>query len=185
MPMSKCPECGVVRFRSETTVLRKPIALCRRCVGLHSSASRGDDGRSYTPEWRAWKAMHDRCSNPQHAAYARYGGRGIKVCKRWGSFDNFLADMGPRPSDAHSLDRKNNDGDYKPSNCRWATSEEQNRNTRANRHFTANGRTQLLTDWAKELGTTRATLWLRIRYYGWSVEKACTTPIAPRTRRQQ
>jgi hypothetical protein len=76
--------------------------------------------------------MRQRCSNPGHVAYARYGGRGIRVCERWDSYENFLADMGRRPSLRHSLDRMDTNGNYEPNNCRWATWKEQHRNRRNN-----------------------------------------------------
>lgn len=79
-----------------------------------------------TPEYRAWVGMKTRCYNPNEEAWERYGGRGIKVCERWlNSFENFLKDMGRKPSSQHSLDRVNNDGHYNPYNCRWATRREQ------------------------------------------------------------
>lgn len=81
-----------------------------------------------TAEYRAWGAMRQRCNNPRNQRYDNYGGRGIQICQRWESFTNFLADMGTRPSPEHSLDRIDNDGDYDPQNCRWATRSEQQRN---------------------------------------------------------
>jgi hypothetical protein len=93
-------------------------------------------GMSNTPTYWAWSAMVARCTNPKNPRYRNYGGRGIKVCKQWRSFSSFLADMGPRPNgkrgsrSLYSLDRKDNDGDYEPSNCRWATVEQQNANKR-------------------------------------------------------
>lgn len=81
--------------------------------------------RSRTPEYKAWTGMKQRCNNPKEERYEHYGGRGIKVCSRWNDFKAFYDDMGERPSTKHSLDRIDNDGDYEPSNCRWATLKQQ------------------------------------------------------------
>lgn len=78
--------------------------------------------------YRVWHSMRQRCFNPNNARYYRYGGRGIGICARWDSFENFMSDMGPRPTSDHSLDRIDNNGDYEPSNCRWATRSQQQRN---------------------------------------------------------
>lgn len=104
------------------------------CLQREARAARATHGQyrnnSVSPEIKAWEKMRERCLNPKDISYKNYGGRGITVCKRWLSFDNFLSDMGKRPSPKHSLDRINNDGIYEPSNCRWATRTEQNRNRR-------------------------------------------------------
>ncbi|MGY8988455.1 MAG: hypothetical protein ACKVG7_07840, partial [Flavobacteriales bacterium] len=109
--------------------------------------------------------------------YDGYGGRGISVCDRWrDSFENFLADMGERPSNEHSIDRKDNDGNYEPDNCRWATKKEQGRNRRSNRILTFNNKTQTLIEWSEELGISSAVIRQRIKASGWSIEEALTTP---------
>ena len=115
-------------------------------------------GMKRSPEWAAWAAMKNRCINPSNQAFSNYGGRGIKVCDRWlNSFENFLADMGRRP-DGLTLERNDNNGDYEPGNCRWATYEQQANNRRSNRLLTARGETKTLAQWSKHLNIPKSSL---------------------------
>jgi hypothetical protein len=118
--------------------------------------------------------MLSRCNNPEDAGFHRYGGRGITVCHRWETFENFFTDMGDKPP-GHSLDRVKNHLGYSKGNCRWATPTEQCRNTRRNRWLTANGETKLLVEWAEQLGSKSALIVKRLAR-GWTEQEACTTP---------
>jgi DNA-binding phage protein len=120
--------------------------------------------------------MKQRCSNPKAQKFADYGGRGIRVCARWATFDAFIADVGPRPSPRHSLGRKDNDGNYEPGNVRWETLEEQRGNSRQNHVIEAFGRKQILVAWARETGLSVETIRKRLRL-SWSPEKALSTPV--------
>lgn len=128
-------------------------------------------GLSGTPEYTNWQSMRNRCLNPADKKYKRYGGRGIKICKRWNSFRLFLQDMGLRPTLLHSLDRRDNNGDYKPSNCKWSTPLEQARNKRTTHWIEADGKRQTLSQWAAETGIDQRKIGERIRN-GWTAERA-------------
>lgn len=121
--------------------------------------------------------MKQRCLNPKHEAYHNYGGRGITICERWKkSFKAFLKDMGRRPTPKHTLDRHpNNDGNYEPGNCRWATRKEQCNNYRCNQVVEFNGKSQTLTQWAEELGIKAVTLHARLFRYKFPLEMAMRT----------
>ncbi len=121
---------------------------------MHGNTKHGMFG---TPTYTTWGQMIQRCTNPKSKEYPRYGARGIKVCERWRKFENFLADMGLKPAGL-SLERVNNDGDYEPDNCKWATPLEQSRNRSNVIQFTHKGKTQNLTDWARESGIPKSTL---------------------------
>lgn len=133
--------------------------------------------KTNTPEYRIWRGMKSRCYNSKERAYPRYGGRGIKICDRWrDSFENFLSDMGERPSKNHSIDRIDNDGGYCPENCRWATRKQQNSNYSRNFMVTYNGVTKTLTSWCEDLNLNYATIHSRIKVYGYSPEEAFNRP---------
>ncbi len=124
--------------------------------------------------------MLQRCTNPSKKSYAGYGGRGIKVCERWlDSFDAFLADMGPRTSPGHSLDRIDNDGPYSPENCRWATRKEQCRNRRSNRLVIYDGTEMPLVEAAERAGLSYQLAYQRL-LRGWTPEEALE--VVPRRR---
>lgn len=130
-------------------------------------------GKRLTPEYNVWARMKQRCYNPKDPAFPNYGGRGIGVCVEWrDSFEAFYADMGPRPSSEHSIDRIDNDGSYTPDNCRWASWTEQQRNRRDTGII--NGR--CVSELAEEAGLNRNTLDARLRK-GWSVADAITRPV--------
>lgn len=129
-------------------------------------------GRSGTPIYRIWADMRKRCLNPNAFAYDRYGGRGITFCDRWKTFENFLADMGERPSPKHTLERRDNDRDYSPENCLWATRKEQARNRSSSVRITAGGLTLTIAEWAERTGVHQRVVWMRLNRYGWPVEKA-------------
>lgn len=132
-------------------------------------------GMAGTPTYKSWAAMKARCLDPEAPDYPRYGGRGIKVCDRWLSLKNFAADMGLRPSGT-TLDRIDNNGNYEPNNCRWATAIQQANNKRDTHLLTYAGKTLSISQWARETGIGRVTLAKRIKR-GWPVDVALTAPV--------
>lgn len=142
---------------------------------MNIRGSRGNQSCTYT----CWLLMRQRCNNPNCRAYPDYGGRGIKVCKRWNSFENFLEDMGTSPKGL-TIERKDNDGDYTPDNCIWITQADNNKNKRprkTSRYLTIEGRTQRVVDWANEMKLSRGLISRRIDALGWSEKEAVLTPV--------
>lgn len=140
-------------------------------------------GKSKTSEYGIWQGMLSRCYRQSDKAFKHYGGRGITVCKRWReSFLDFLADMGPRPSPELEVDRfPDNDGNYEPANCRWATRKQQCNNRRNNRIIEWQGRSMSLAQWADERGLLQITLADRLNR-GWSLSRIMATPRINRDR---
>lgn len=138
-------------------------------------------GRTRTPEYRAWQSMLARCDDPNGVMWHRYGGRGIKVCDRWRVFENFFADVGPKPGKGYSLDRIDNDGDYCPSNVRWATKIEQDTNRSTNIYYTYKGVTGTVAQIKErlKLKLPMSTLTSR-QYYRWPTDDLFGAP--PRAR---
>ena len=142
------------------------------CFKLERSTKHGLRSLSI---YQIWKSMKQRCYNPKDANYKHYGGRGIKVSKRWFVVENFYKDMGDRPKNK-SLDRINNNGNYTYKNCRWATHIEQHNNTRSNRRITVKGKTHTIAEWGRFSKINNFTIYARLRM-GWSPEKAISIKV--------
>jgi len=150
-----------------------------KTFGQHGDDKRFKHGMSDRAEFHIWQGMLARCCVSTNRAYRLYGGRGITVCDRWlSSFENFYADMGPRPSPKHSIDRIDNDGNYEPGNCRWTTQKVQCNNRSGNRLLTYKGETKTMQQWADIHNIPYNTLLARIVNYGWAIERALETPVS-------
>lgn len=158
--------CGKVKFLRLADVKREKIISCG-CIRAEAIRTHGNAGAKVSPEYSSYDSMKQRCLNPNHPQYKYWGGRGITICQRWlDGFENFLSDMGKRPSMRHTLDRfPNKNGNYEPGNCRWATDLEQARNTRRNNNITYNGVTKTITEWSDETGISLPTLRRRMKLY--------------------
>jgi hypothetical protein len=177
------PELRSGKTKSCGCYMRDVASLCHF---KHGHAPRS--GRS--AEYLSWKAMLARCTNKKASHWNRYGGRGIRICRRWASsFKSFYSDMGSKPSPRHSIDRKKNDLHYScgkcsdckrngwKSNCRWATPSEQLNNTSRTVRISFNGKTDSIANWARRVRIGYKTLLARLRQYGWSTEDAITRPV--------
>lgn len=165
--MCKC-NCGNITTVRGSHLRQGRTISCGCKQGNHVAVVKhghamGKDKKA-SPEYYTWLAMMARCKNPKTKHYRLYGGRGISVCERWIMFENFLSDMGLRPSSKYSLDRyPNKDGNYQPDNCRWATIKEQNRNTSRNVFIEFDGRSQILEEWATELDADPGNIGRRLK----------------------
>jgi hypothetical protein len=162
-----------------TGALRDGTSQSCGCLRRELQTIRAKHGGTKSSEHNIWLGIYQRCFNENHPAYHSYGGRGITVCERWrdaNGFANFLADMGRRPSPKHSIDRKNNDGNYEPDNCRWATSKEQCNNNRRNIRYEIDGVVKTLKQWAETFDVPYKLLWKRTRKLGWNIKTAIETP---------
>lgn len=144
--------------------------------GCSHISSATKHGLSKRPEYGIWERIKQRCENSNSTGYRWYGARGIAICEKWAkSVEDFIMDMGPRPSPKHSVERLNNYGNYEPGNCIWATQTEQCRNRRSNFRITLEGRTLCLTEWTIVSGLSRCCLRNRIKR-GWPIKEALTAP---------
>ena len=142
---------------------------------IHGHAKTGHRSREYF----TWGQMIQRCHNPKDGQYHNYGARGIAVCERWRKFENFFEDMGKCPS-GMSINRKDNDGNYEPDNCHWATLEEQSNNKRNNHWITYKGERKTVAQWARALNIPNSTLNQRLSTYLWPEERALSLPVQRR-----
>ncbi len=163
--------------RDVTSGDSKSCGCYNRDMTVARNKATATHGMTNSPEFTSWRGMIDRCRNQNCKDFSRYGERGILVCERWNAFENFYEYMGRKPSSRHSIDRfPNNDGNYEPDNCRWATPTEQSRNRRNSKTVEFGGKQVLLTEVAEKCGISYFNLWQRLKY-GWSVERATKTPI--------
>lgn len=166
-------ECGGETITRSTSLKSGKTISCG-CAQLDAAETHGDSNSS---EYRTWAAMKSRCYNPAAKYFEHYGGRGIKVCDRWrNSYENFLSDMGRRPSSRHSLDRINNDGNYELANCRWTIQTIQIRNRSISVTFEWNGRRYSQTELAELSGIPFGTLRSRLSR-GWPLDRAMSEPV--------
>lgn len=186
--LCKCACGGITNVNSYK--LRTGHTKSCGCYDREKSQQRGRANRKHGmsdskqhPEYFVWRGLKARCTNSNNPNYLRYGGRGIQVCERWiNSFETFIADMGQRPSPVHQIDRIDYDGHYEPTNCRWVTPIEQQRNRSSNVQVTYKGKTQCLKAWAEEYGADYFLTWQRFQR-GWSLEECLLIPITPRNMR--
>lgn len=163
--------CGRRKEIFDTALRRGKSKSC----GCMKQQLLGNTGASSTRTYSVYHNMKKRCLNKNTPNYRIYGGRGITICKRWLiSFKNFLADMGDCPSKEHTIERIDNNGNYEPTNCKWATRLEQSKNTRRSVKLTFRGETKVAKDWATQLGISEGALKRRLER-GWTLEEALTT----------
>ena len=196
--VQRCVECrcacGTVKEYRLYTLRNGNTKSCGCLAQENYGSNLRTHGLSDRVEYGIWQGMLSRCRNDNEDSYVHYGGRGISVCSRWsGSFESFFEDMGPRPSEKHSIDRKNNNGNYScgrceecvahgwTANCRWATSKEQARNRRVNYLVEHNGETKCVSEWAEQYGFSPSVLYHRLVRLGWTFEKSVSCPSFSRS----
>jgi hypothetical protein len=162
-------ECTVVRAHAVSGHTKSCGCFSLETTVRRSTVHGHNRVKRRTAEYRAWANMHQRCSNEQVKNFNNYGGRGITVDPHWDSFENFIADLGPKPTPKHTLERIDNDLGYSKSNCRWATRREQANNTRDNRLLTVDGVSQTLAQWARETNISPSALYRRFTS-GWHAD---------------
>ena len=172
-------ECGTMKdfYLSNYASGKSKSCGCAQFSGDHSRTH----GLSKTAIYLVWNSMVMRCTNPKASGYAKYGAKGITVCERWRTFENFYADMGERPSRLHSLDRINNSLGYTPGNVRWATMQTQQRNRTSNAVHRMDGEAKTLAEWCEIYGAPHSRVIHRMES-GWTFEQAVKAPKNARLR---
>jgi hypothetical protein len=161
-------DCGTIVEATGNHLRNGSVKSCG-CIMIKHGHS-GGIGKKPSSTYSCWQMMHQRCCNPQNSRYKNYGGRGIRICERWADFEHFLEDMGERP-EGKTLDRIDVNGNYEPSNCRWATNKEQQNNLTNNRKVNYKGEMITISKLAEILKIDRYILYARLNRAGWDVEK--------------
>lgn len=173
----KC-DCGNEKILDSLWVRKGNIKSCGCYNSKVATERMTKHGMRQTKEYKTWCSMKRRCLVPKERSYKDYGGRGITVCKNWkDSFENFFKDMGYAPSPEYSIDRIDVNGNYEPSNCRWATDKQQRRNKRNNFNITYNNETHCLAEWCEILNLKDKIVRNRLTKHKWSIERALETPM--------
>lgn len=166
--------CGVEKVVYSNSLITGRSSSCGCFAKEMASLNRMEHGHNtrsgQSPTYKSWRNMLRRCTDPKHGSFKNYGGRGIKVCEEWKTFDKFLADMGERES-GKTLDRIDSNGNYEKSNCRWFDMKEQANNRTNNHHLTHNGETHTVSQWAEKLNISDGTIRARL-FRGFSTEDA-------------
>jgi hypothetical protein len=159
----KCSACFLEVEENSTRVNSGKSIYCQKCTNAKFAPKRKSLREEYVSEYSSYGHMISRCTSPDDKDYVRYGGAGIKVCEAWlKSFEAFMLDMGPKPPGKDTIERKNYRGNYEPSNCVWASREEQNRNKSSNIILTHNDKTQTLAEHIRDMGVSADAVYKRI-----------------------
>lgn len=158
--MANCIGVGCKRQSKARNLCMKHLMRLRKHGDIERVDKATTHGKTNTPEYFAWLAIKYRCNNPRSKSYSNYGARGIKMCERWAnSFEKFIEDMGPRPSNKYSIDRIDNDGNYEPSNCRWADRRTQASNKRNIKRYEYDGKLLTKVEISEKLGVSARTFY--------------------------
>jgi hypothetical protein len=177
MQLCRC-ECGKITKVTTGSIRSGGVVSCGCRRREHWNSFSRVHGQTRSRTWWSWQSMISRCTIRRAVGWKSYGGRGIRVCKRWRGkrgFEKFLADMGERPV-GRTLDRKKVNGNYTPNNCRWATNLQQANNTRKTRYISMSGEKLSVSEWSVRTGISRYTIIARIET-GWNAQRALTQPV--------